>query len=351
MSSLKTVKTNPLSECDLQAVEWYEKMQGATDATTQAAFDVWLSEGPENRQAYLEAELLHETLGELAHAPEAQDLILGAGDISVEHNLAPERQRKALYGLTGMAMAACLAVFSAVNLGWFNTSSDVPTAVMVSKQSFSTAPAEIRKELLSDGTRLVVGPSTMIDVQFDEGKRRVSLLSGEAYFDVAKDSSRPFFVETEDTSVKVVGTRFDVKTRSQGASIGVVEGVVHVFNGRSTARKQGSSMLPTTLLAGQSARSDGVQDIIVENSLSSSELAAWRNGRLVYRGSKLQDVVFDANRYLKQHTIRLNDDTLGSEKITLSVDVDNLDELPLMLSELLNLTVLSSSLETVLSRK
>jgi ferric-dicitrate binding protein FerR (iron transport regulator) len=78
---------------------------------------------------------------------------------------------------------------------------------------------------------------------------------------------------------------------------------------------------------------------------------AWLDGRLVYRGAELRDVLADANRYSKSRVIRLDDMVLGEKKVTLSVSVDSIDDLPLMLAELMSLDIKQNSFEAVLSIK
>ncbi|MFR7879348.1 MAG: FecR family protein, partial [Butyricimonas paravirosa] len=70
---------------------------------------------------------------------------------------------------------------------------------------------------LSDGTNVYLNSASELKypVRFDEKERRV-YLSGEAYFEVTKDSNRPFYVITEEVQVRVYGTEFNVNTHQPG---------------------------------------------------------------------------------------------------------------------------------------
>jgi len=70
--------------------------------------------------------------------------------------------------------------------------------------------------MLSDGTKVWLNAKTSLSFpdQFKGGERRVEL-DGEAYFEVAKDTSKHFIVSSEDYRVKVLGTEFNVKAYSQ----------------------------------------------------------------------------------------------------------------------------------------
>jgi len=70
---------------------------------------------------------------------------------------------------------------------------------------------------------------------------------GEAFFSVAHDTSRPFFVTVGDVQVRVVGTKFDVKRGVDAVHIGVAEGVVEVRRPDGAAKEQE----PQRLTAGQ----------------------------------------------------------------------------------------------------
>ena len=73
------------------------------------------------------------------------------------------------------------------------------------------------KVRLADGTLVYLNSATRMKypVKFDEKERKV-YLSGEAYFEVAKDPERPFFVEMEGVEVRVYGTSFNVNTHQEG---------------------------------------------------------------------------------------------------------------------------------------
>src|SRR5690606_14812611 len=113
---------------------------------------------------------------------------------------------------------------------------------------------------LSDGTmvHLNAGSSLRYPVDFlSEGPRQV-FLSGEAYFDVAKNASNPFIVNVDDLEVRVLGTQFNVSAYIEDEYIDVVlvegsvnlnkkdriEGdVVELFPGQKGSYKQNSDSI------------------------------------------------------------------------------------------------------------
>nr|WP_254229162.1 FecR domain-containing protein [Agrobacterium salinitolerans] len=90
---------------------------------------------------------------------------------------------------------------------------------------------------LEDGSRISLNTDTAIAVHYSQKERRITLLRGEAYFDVAKNPERPFVVEDGALTAKALGTHYSVRT-GNGAlpqEVQVEEGRVEVTTGAETA--------------------------------------------------------------------------------------------------------------------
>lgn len=89
--------------------------------------------------------------------------------------------------------------------------------------------------ILADGTKVFLNADSRLEYPSKfEGTQRTVRLHGEAYFDVTKDSSRPFVVETERTQTTVHGTKFNITSYdSQPTKITLIEGKVAVKNLKS----------------------------------------------------------------------------------------------------------------------
>lgn len=99
-----------------------------------------------------------------------------------------------------------------------------------------SAPWGQRAEVkLGDGTQvwLNAGSTLSCSAGFATGQREVHI-SGEAFFEVARDKHRPFIVSTGDMKIKVLGTKFNVSAyEPAAATISLVEGAVEVTAGSS----------------------------------------------------------------------------------------------------------------------
>jgi transmembrane sensor len=218
------------------------------------------------------------------------------------------------WGLPG-ALAASLAL--AVGIGSFD---GAPVGSPV-----STAIAQTRVLKLADGSRVTLGPSSRIATRIDAKGRSVTLLSGEAFFEVAHDSSRPFWVEAGDTRIQVVGTKFDVNRAGGRVSVSVLEGVVRVHEPAPLLGKSAVRVLRATQMV-QTADSASLFSAPPSTAIAVDPVPAgdWRNGRLTYIDARLGDVVDDLNRYYAPG-VKLADPALADVRIAMGLRPSEID--------------------------
>ena len=101
----------------------------------------------------------------------------------------------------------------------------------------ATQVAEVRETTLPDGTRVVLGAESQLSFEVTQRVRHATVVGGDAYFAVARDSARPFTVSIGDVQVRVVGTQFEIRRRSGEVSVAVAEGTVDVS--RTDASRRG----------------------------------------------------------------------------------------------------------------
>lgn len=81
------------------------------------------------------------------------------------------------------------------------------------RSSYSNGTSSVKQIVLPDNTKVYLTPGSSIRYDVNTLKdKRLASLEGEAYFDIAKDTLRPFTVNTEDVKIRVTGTAFSVKT-------------------------------------------------------------------------------------------------------------------------------------------
>jgi len=152
-------------------------------------------------------------------------------------------------------------------------------------QSYVTDIGELSRILLSDGTQVVLGVRSKLQVTADFGvDAREVHLQGEAFFQAAPDLTRPFLVHTAEASTRAVGTGFSVRSRGSGTEIIVREGTVLVTPSGTGAE---AVELPERSLGHVSSKGRSVEVAPVDLS----ERLAWMEGRLIFKNAPLRDVL------------------------------------------------------------
>ncbi len=136
--------------------------------------------------------------------------------------------RRRVYWLALGGLAAAAAVALMVFRGAPEAQS--PTgAHRVAGAQTSTVPSEAaRTRELPDGTVVRLNAGAELTERFTSTERRVVLVRGEAYFDVARNAERPFIVEARGAAVRAVGTAFNVDLHAGAINVLVTEGTVLV---------------------------------------------------------------------------------------------------------------------------
>ncbi|WP_176372543.1 FecR family protein [Pseudoalteromonas sp. A601] len=125
---------------------------------------------------------------------------------------------------------------------------------------------ERKSTLLEDGSFVHLNADSDISVTLKKTSRYVEFNKGQVFFDIAKDSKRPFIIESNQATIKVLGTSFDVEKDHENTVVTVYEGKVSVTSGRTV-----------TLIPPQQAIVKD-NEIIVKNNLKLNQLPAWRTG-------------------------------------------------------------------------
>ncbi|MDQ5977383.1 MAG: transrane sensor [Verrucomicrobiota bacterium] len=272
--------TSPSAPADEQAALWAARLDGsALSAADQRELAAWLAADPAHRP------LLSSYCQFSADLEQQLPLLAGVRDELAESTTAskaarsfPWWRRPAWAGAT-LAAAAALAVFL-----W-------PGQPQNHSQNLGTAVAARQEFTLPDGSHLELNAQTAAVVELTSTERRVRLAGGEAFFRVAKDPARPFFVETPAGSVRVTGTEFNVRTESAASlEVTVREGSVQV--------RPGGSGTPRNLRGGDQLVSVG--RTVEITALVAGRLAdalAWRQGRIVFADTPLREALARFARY------------------------------------------------------
>lgn len=147
--------------------------------------------------------------------------------------------------------------------------------------------------ILADGTKVWLNSDSRIEypIVFAENRREVTL-QGEAFFEVEKDSDKPFMVKTENFNVKVLGTSFNINTYGDDGKVytALQQGVVEVEAGPENAL-----ILAPGQVAELDIRQPGMRMKLSRMSLN--QQIAWKEGFFCFRSTPLSDMLKQIERY------------------------------------------------------
>lgn len=186
------------------------------------------------------------------------------------------------------------------------------TTAAVSYHTLKVPYGKTFKVILSDGTsvHLNAGTSLRYPQQFDVKGKRTVFLTGEAFFDVTKDKSRPFIVTTNSVSVAVLGTKFNVSAYPDESSMQTVltEGSVQLI-------QNGNANNSTMMSVGQLVNWDLVTNTHQSRSVDVSVYTAWMNGELILKESSFVSICKTIERTFDVRIINSNSN-LDKQKFT-----------------------------------
>ncbi len=198
------------------------------------------------------------------------------------------------------AVAAGVAVVSVGALSYWASHQKgvgVPLAGKVEKtvvvadgvlESFATARGERRKALLADGSSITLNTSSRATVDYRGNSRSVRLLEGEALFEVAKDSRRPFVVTAAGRQVVALGTAFGVRLEGTAVQVTLVDGRVAVDK--------------VELAPGQQWHAESAGQPVIR-AVDVARATSWKNGWLVLNRDTVSDAVREVSRYTEERII------------------------------------------------
>jgi len=274
-----------------EANAWFFRLQ-SDDVTPdeKRAFAAWLDQSPAHVRAWNEMHALMAAL----HAPAraSYNAVLEQAGRSPSARLAGRDGRGVGRRTLLRWMAGGVAVAAVVVAG-------IRAPILLDRwgADYMTVAGEREAVTLADGTRAELDTDTVLKVDITSTARRITVVRGEAFFDVAGDA-RPFIVMTSAGETRDIGTAFSV-AEGDGQSTATVEsGIVDV----STAMHPRDAVRVT---AGQTVDFNA-ERVSPVRAADLEERLAWRRGQLVFRQQPLSEVVAKLNRYRSGRIVILN---------------------------------------------
>ena len=257
------------------AAQWLAREDRGLAPDEQAGLEQWLSQSALNRVAYLRLKAVWQRSDRLA---------------ALKTPLPVRPQARFWNWPAATAIAASLVLLLA-GAAWFSFHRTLPAG-----QDYATGIGERQAVRLADGTQIELNTNTKLHAEVTEQGRIVTLETGEAYFDVVHDASRPFTVNAGPRRITDLGTKFSVFRNGDDVRVVVSEGRVRVEQiGQSPAT-------PLIAQAGHEVIAKGSETLVAakpDREIGSD--LSWRRGVLVFNQQTLADVAEQFNRYNRRH--------------------------------------------------
>lgn len=293
-------KSDPILE---EAMDWLLRLNAASqDSALAYEFESWLAQSPEHRIAWQRARrtwcVMREVPPVYEHVwrrEEPQGIPISSGQRVSSLRSRSHWGRRAI--AAGIGLAACVVI--ALNY---------PALSVRMQADYATGTAETRTVHLIDGTSVELAADSAIKIDMAKGERRVTLLAGEAFFDVTHDAARPFVVAAAGVDVIDLGTAFNVQLSAAGTSVELSRGSVSVALPEKAAKEM-------VLVPGEAVMVDRSTGAMQKSAIAQDDIAAWRDGKLFVNDVPIATVIEQLQRY-HQAWITIPDRDLGRQKVT-----------------------------------
>ncbi len=255
-------------------------------ADEQTAVESWLDAAPENRKYF---EDLKRIWFESGDAVESLAVDTDAAWQRVHQRIHEPPKRLIVKWLSTANImkiaAAALILFGAIQ--FFNRGDSVL------KTQEIVATAAVIQDTLSDGSRVSLNKKSSLTTVFSKKERRVKM-SGEAFFDVAHDTEKPFVIEVKTLEIKVVGTSFNVDNLSETGKI-----IVVVETGKVLLR--GANGAEIYIEKGDKAIYDVATGQFEKAKNTDKNVTAYKTNILGFEKTTLKDAVKQINQLFDAH--------------------------------------------------
>jgi ferric-dicitrate binding protein FerR (iron transport regulator) len=225
---------------------------------------------------------------------------------NIDKRIAAQKARLSFYPVLRKWMAGAaviaLVIFSGIYTAEkYKRSGNQPYIVEMVKNGKSIIT-------LNDGSKIWLNKGALLVCEKDFGRKtRKVELTGEAYFEVAKEKNKPFTVRTKGLDVEVLGTRFNVNAfpEAQAIAVTLAEGKVMVTAGyRQLTLRQGQQLLLDT-----------ESDEVSVSEVNSELFTSWKNDEIIFKQETL-DQILQMMRHNFHIHIRLENKQVADKKIT-----------------------------------
>ncbi len=298
-----------------EAAYWFMQVNlGSPSPETQERFRQWLRASDDHAEAFASAEESWSAVGDVASEPEVMEL----RGLALRRSASHRHPR----GLEVSRRAAAFAGLGAI----FCTATGLWAFGKLNNNTYETAIGERRIITLADNSKVTLDAGTKLQVSYSAEARNIQLQRGQAFFEVAKDTLRPFKVMAGDQTIVALGTEFNVERLQQETLVNLLEGRVAVHGVKTHVgadKKKPSDALPhlqnngkeQQMSPGEQLSVDSRGDAVLRRQVALSHTVAWTRGQLIFEDEPLSSAIARINRY-SQTQVVLSDQSISDIRIS-----------------------------------
>jgi len=262
-----------------EALEWFICLRnGSPDAETRLAFERWRAQSPRHDEEYRNLEAMWDAP---SFRKAAESLPIGARlPVAAGHG----RRADGPAPRWTMRAAAAAAILLIAIGAW-----QYPAIMLRWQADYMTATGDRSTVKLPDGSTMTLDTASAVSIDFENGRRRVTLLEGEVFFDVRHDADHPFRVTGHFGEVEVRGTAFAVRADSE-------EDRVILERGRVNVSRLSDPADQADLEPGQVVLATA-RTLSTVTAADPGTALAWREGRVIFEDQPLSRVLNELRRY------------------------------------------------------
>lgn len=198
---------------------------------------------------------------------------------------------------------------------------------------------------LPDGTKVTLNSGSSLKYPLQFGiKTRDVFLEGEAYFDVKKDKTKPFYVNTAGIHIKVLGTSFNVKSYPEEKTVEttLITGSVQIYSDKNMKTDANPILLKpnqkaiytksTGFIANQnitdSKKAEAkvrIEPIRVQSIVKTELFTSWKDNRLEFDNELFRDVIVKMERWYNVE-VDVNNSALKEARFSGKFDKENIEQ-------------------------
>lgn len=294
---------------------------GTLSEAQKKELEAWKAASEENQLIFENAQKVWQSL-EMLQEMRGYDMPLALSNVHRKVEQSAGKYRKTIL-LYWQRIAAILLLPLLIGGAIYFIQEKHATSNSVVWQTLSTPPGVKSQVQLPDGTVVWLNSATKLSYPstFSDNTRNVKL-TGEAFFDVAKDERHPFIVDLGKINIEVVGTTFNAINYEQEeqAEVVLASGKVKLFEKQKNKNRLISEMTP-----GQQAIYLKAGNTITFRNVDTRKYTSWINGKLIFRDDPMAEVVRKLDRWFNVQ-IEIADPNIGAYIYTATFQNESIEQ-------------------------